>query len=107
MQVVRDVTNLNHARHANKIVACATHVKPRAVPTRDLTCPRTRPSSACREPAMPVPPRKPILFISYARADEPERPGPDEIKWLSFVTGYLRPAEARRGRNLARRADKG
>jgi hypothetical protein len=41
---------------------------------------------------MSVPPRKPILFISYARADEPERPGPDEIKWLSFVTGYLRPA---------------
>jgi hypothetical protein len=36
--------------------------------------------------------RKPILFISYAHADEPERPGPEEIQWLSFVTGYLRPA---------------
>src|SRR5271163_1288845 len=36
--------------------------------------------------------RKPILFISFAHADEPERPGTDEIKWLSFVTGYLRPA---------------
>jgi hypothetical protein len=37
-------------------------------------------------------PRKPILFISYADADEPERPGPEEIQWLTFVTGYLRPA---------------
>src|SRR5271163_3487144 len=51
MQVVRDVANLNHARHANKIVACATHVKPRAIPTRDLTHPLSRSSSACREPA--------------------------------------------------------
>jgi hypothetical protein len=39
-------------------------------------------------------PRKPILFISYAHADEPERPGPEEIQWLTFVTGYLRPALA-------------
>jgi hypothetical protein len=38
------------------------------------------------------PPRKPILFISCAHADEPERPGPEEIQWLTFVTGYLRPA---------------
>ncbi len=35
---------------------------------------------------------KPIIFISYAHADEPERPAADEVKWLSFVTGYLRPA---------------
>jgi len=40
---------------------------------------------------MPTPP-KPILYISYSHADEPARPGPDEVKWLSFVTGYLRPA---------------
>jgi hypothetical protein len=35
---------------------------------------------------------KPIIFISYAHADEPERPAEGEVKWLSFVTGYLRPA---------------
>ena len=38
---------------------------------------------------------KPIIFISYAHADEPEKPAEGEIKWLSFVTGYLRPAEKR------------
>src|SRR5271165_454984 len=41
---------------------------------------------------MPTEPHKPIIFISYAHADEPERPAEGEIKWLSFVTGYLRPA---------------
>ena len=41
---------------------------------------------------MPTPPPKPIIFISYAHADEPEKPAEGEIKWLSFVTGYLRPA---------------
>jgi|SRR5208337_911579 len=42
---------------------------------------------------MPTPPNRPIIFISYAHADEPEKPADGEIKWLSFVTGYLRPAE--------------
>jgi hypothetical protein len=42
---------------------------------------------------MPTPPSKPIIFISYARADEPERPVDGEVKWLSFVTGHLRAAE--------------
>ena len=41
---------------------------------------------------MPTPPPKPIIFISYAHADEPEKPAEGEIRWLSFVTGYLRPA---------------
>ena len=41
---------------------------------------------------MSTPPYKPIIFISYAHADEPEKPAEGEIKWLSFVTGYLRPA---------------
>jgi hypothetical protein len=41
---------------------------------------------------MPTPPYKPKIFISYAHADEPEKPAEGEIKWLSFVTGYLRPA---------------
>jgi hypothetical protein len=40
---------------------------------------------------MPTEPHKPIIFISYAHADEPESPAEGEIKWLSFVTGYLRP----------------
>jgi hypothetical protein len=42
---------------------------------------------------MPTPPPKPIIFISYAHSDEPEKPAEGEIKWLSFVTGYLKPAE--------------
>ena len=44
------------------------------------------------EPAMPTEPRKPLIVISYAHADEPEHPAEGEVKWLSFVTGYLRPA---------------
>ena len=35
---------------------------------------------------------KPVIFISYAHADEPEKPAEGEVKWLSFVTGHLRPA---------------
>ena len=41
---------------------------------------------------MPTEPRKPLIVISYAHADEPEHPAEGEVKWLSFVTGYLRPA---------------
>ena len=32
---------------------------------------------------------KPLIFISYAHADEPEKP---RIQWLTFVMKYLRPA---------------
>jgi tetratricopeptide (TPR) repeat protein len=35
---------------------------------------------------------KPVIFISYAHLDEPENPRGDEVEWLSFVTGHLRPA---------------
>jgi hypothetical protein len=35
---------------------------------------------------------KPVIFISYAHADEPERPAEGEVKWLSFVRQYLQPA---------------
>src|SRR5271166_1336238 len=41
---------------------------------------------------MSTEPYKPRIFISYAHADEPEKPAEGEVKWLSFVTGYLRPA---------------
>jgi hypothetical protein len=41
---------------------------------------------------MPTEPKKPLIVISYAHADEPEHPAEGEVKWLSFVTGYLRPA---------------
>ena len=41
---------------------------------------------------MAIPKRKRIVFISYAHADERERPADDEVKCLSFVTGYLRAA---------------
>jgi hypothetical protein len=35
---------------------------------------------------------KPIIFISYAHRDEPERPTDGEIKWLTFVLDFLKPA---------------
>jgi len=38
---------------------------------------------------------KPVIFISYAHADEPEKLAEGEVKWLSFVTGHLRPAVKR------------
>jgi hypothetical protein len=41
---------------------------------------------------MPTEPYKPLIVIRYAHADEPEHPAEGEVKWLSFVTGYLRPA---------------
>jgi TIR domain-containing protein len=41
---------------------------------------------------MPTEPKKPLIVISYAHADEPEHPAEGEVRWLSFVTGYLRPA---------------
>jgi hypothetical protein len=41
---------------------------------------------------MPTESGKPLIVISYAHEDEPEKPAEGEIKWLSFVTGYLRPA---------------
>jgi tetratricopeptide (TPR) repeat protein len=41
---------------------------------------------------MPTESGKPLIVISYAHADEPEHPADGEVKWLSFVTGYLRPA---------------
>jgi hypothetical protein len=41
---------------------------------------------------MPTESRKPLIVISYAHADEPEHPAEGELKWLSYVMGYLRPA---------------
>src|SRR5271166_2411060 len=35
---------------------------------------------------------KPLIFISYAHADEPEKPRGEEIQWLGFVMKFLRPA---------------
>jgi len=35
---------------------------------------------------------KPVIFISYAHLDEPEKLRDGEVPWLSFVTGHLRPA---------------
>jgi hypothetical protein len=42
---------------------------------------------------VPNPSSKPIIFISCAPADQPEKPADGEVKWLSFVTGHLRAAE--------------
>src|SRR5271166_6620554 len=35
---------------------------------------------------------KPLIFISYAHLDEPEKPRGEEIQWLTFVMKFLRPA---------------
>ena len=34
---------------------------------------------------------KPLVFVSYAHLDEPDNPAPGEVRWLSFVMGFLRP----------------
>jgi hypothetical protein len=44
------------------------------------------------EPAMPTESGKPLIVISYAHEDEPEKPVEGEVKWLSLVIDYLRPA---------------
>src|SRR5579871_2557985 len=41
---------------------------------------------------MPSQSTKPVIFISYAHLDEPEKPRGEEIQWLSFVMKFLRPA---------------
>ncbi len=38
---------------------------------------------------MPSAPTKPVILISYAPADEPEKPGEGEVRWLSYVAGCL------------------
>jgi tetratricopeptide (TPR) repeat protein len=40
---------------------------------------------------MPNKPAKPIIFISYSHKDEPDKPGPDEVRWLTFVQSFLAP----------------
>jgi hypothetical protein len=35
---------------------------------------------------------KPIIFISYAHKDEPDKPAEGEERWLTFVQTYLAPA---------------
>jgi hypothetical protein len=35
---------------------------------------------------------KPIILLSYAHLDEPEKPRGEEIQWLTFVMKFLRPA---------------
>jgi hypothetical protein len=38
------------------------------------------------------PQAKPVIFVSYAHADEPDKPLEGEVRWLSFVIDFLRPA---------------
>ena len=38
---------------------------------------------------------KPIIFLSYAHLDEPEKPRGEEIQWYSFVRKFLRAGERR------------
>jgi len=35
---------------------------------------------------------KPVIFISYAHKDEPDKPAEGEVKWLAFVQSFLAPA---------------
>jgi len=50
------------------------------------------PKAFATRPCTPTELDKPIIFISYAHADEPEKPAEGEVRWLAFVTGYQRPA---------------
>ena len=34
----------------------------------------------------------PIIFISYAHADESDHPADGEVRWLSYVMSFLQPA---------------
>jgi hypothetical protein len=36
--------------------------------------------------------RKPLIFISYAHADEPDEAVDGDVKWLTFVTSFLKAA---------------
>ena len=36
---------------------------------------------------------KPVIFISYAHADEPDKPAEGEVRWLSFVRRYFKSGE--------------
>jgi hypothetical protein len=40
---------------------------------------------------MPNGPTKPVIFISYSHKDEPDKPGPDDTAWLTFVQSLLAP----------------
>jgi TIR domain len=44
------------------------------------------------EPAIPTEPKKPLIVISHAYADDPGHPAEEEVKWLSFLTRCLGPA---------------
>ena len=37
----------------------------------------------------------PVIFISYSHKDEPEKPGEDEVAWLSYVQSFLTVAVKR------------
>lgn len=39
-----------------------------------------------------TPPRKPLIFVSYAHQDEPHQPRGGETQWLRFVMKFLQPA---------------
>jgi hypothetical protein len=45
--------------------------------------------------ALVPPPAKPILFISYAHADQPDKPADGKVRWLTFVQSFLQPAVKR------------
>jgi hypothetical protein len=49
-----------------------------------------------------LPPR-PVIFISYAHADEPDKPAESEVQWLSFVQSFLQPEEATQNLAAARK----
>jgi tetratricopeptide (TPR) repeat protein len=36
--------------------------------------------------------KKPVIFISYARKDEPDKPQRGEVQWRTYVQSYLAPA---------------
>jgi hypothetical protein len=66
------------------------HAVPRLGPTKAVPFPGRH---FADEPTLQSPPKaKPIIFVSYAHGDEPEKPIEGEVQWLSFVMNFLRPA---------------
>ena len=45
---------------------------------------------------MPTAPTKPLIVISYAHEDEPEKPAEGEVKWLLVRDRPSRPAIKKR-----------
>ncbi len=54
---------------------------------------------------MPTESGKPLIVISYAHADEPEKPAEGEVKWLSYGLCYRGKANCGRIVTISERSN--